>query len=95
VFSNFLEYRTMDKVQNPVIPSVIQNRQNPLESTLEFATAVGLVSVNDRTVIDTEFKVSVGTCRMERPTERHMTELEYLPAMVIDSYYCYCYGYHW
>jgi hypothetical protein len=27
-----LEYRTMDKVQTPVILSVIHHRQNPLES---------------------------------------------------------------
>jgi hypothetical protein len=32
VFSSFLEYRTTDKSKNPVIPSVIHYRQNPLES---------------------------------------------------------------
>jgi hypothetical protein len=29
----FLEYRMMDKAQNPVILSVIHHSQNPLEST--------------------------------------------------------------
>jgi hypothetical protein len=29
-----LEYQTMDKAKNPVIPTVMQHHQNPLESTL-------------------------------------------------------------
>jgi hypothetical protein len=39
----FLEYRTMDKVQKPIIPSLIEHRQNSLgpqfSSTLEKVTA--------------------------------------------------------
>jgi hypothetical protein len=32
----FLEYMMMDKVQNPVIPSVIHHHQNPLESAFRY-----------------------------------------------------------
>jgi hypothetical protein len=33
-----LEYRTMDEVQKPVIPSVIHHRRNALESALKYSS---------------------------------------------------------
>jgi hypothetical protein len=36
---NTTEYRMMDKSKNPVIPSVMRHRQNPLESTYIFTAS--------------------------------------------------------
>jgi hypothetical protein len=42
----FLEYRAMDKVQNPVIMTAMHHRQNPLESTRAgMCTQVNLIVV--------------------------------------------------